>query len=226
MNVLSSEGLKTMHAGQFITFYPEREYRYAGSGNTEIVYFWAHFTGTDTGKILEDFGMTDRKIFDAGVSDDIIRKFGLLFSEFIRKDEYFESASASVLESILVSLARLSSKKPAGAAPNPSEKIFASLLYIHRNYYKEILLEELADIEHLSPSRYRAVFRKYAGLSPMEYIISLRIKRACELIRHSDLAIKEIAESVGWHDQLYFSRIFKNKTGYPPSAYRNIPDVL
>lgn len=69
--------------------------------------------------------------------------------------------------------------------------------------------------EHLS-----RVFRKQYGLTPNEYVQSIRIERAKDLLRHTDLIIAAIADSVGYADPVYFSRLFKRHTGISPGKFR------
>lgn len=63
-------------------------------------------------------------------------------------------------------------------------------------------------------------FRKAYGVSPKEYLTSLRMNKAKEMLRTTNFEIKEIAASVGYRDQLYFSRLFSKKEGLSPSEYR------
>lgn len=69
--------------------------------------------------------------------------------------------------------------------------------------------------EHLS-----RVFRKQYGLTPNEYVQSIRIERAKDLLRHTDLIIASIADNVGYADSVYFSRLFKRHTGISPGKFR------
>ena len=71
-----------------------------------------------------------------------------------------------------------------------------------------------------SVSRFSETFKDHCGVSPMIYLTELRIQRACELLDNSDLQIGEIAQQLGYEDRLYFSRLFSQHTGMPPSAYR------
>lgn len=88
------------------------------------------------------------------------------------------------------------------------------------NHYNEnITLEELARMAGLSVSHYSRLFKKYANYSPIDYLVHLRMDRAKELLVLSDYKLKAIAESVGYHDELYFSRMFKKVVGTSPSDY-------
>ena len=57
------------------------------------------------------------------------------------------------------------------------------------------------------------------GQSPIDYLTDYRIREACNLLCNSQLSIAEIAVSVGFFDQFYFSRVFKKAKGVPPSKY-------
>ena len=57
-------------------------------------------------------------------------------------------------------------------------------------------------------------------MSPKEHIISIKTERACDLLKTTDLSVKEISYSLGFSDPLYFSRFFKAETGLSPTEYK------
>ena len=83
--------------------------------------------------------------------------------------------------------------------------------------FKEI--ELAAENFHISPSSLRRAFISRLGVSPIQYLTELRMKRAVELLINSTLSIREISTECGYEDEKYFSRVFKKKYGYPPSAF-------
>ncbi len=91
---------------------------------------------------------------------------------------------------------------------------------MENNYAKDWKLEELAFIAHMSKSSLLTTFRKATNQSPIEYLICLRIQRALEMMRSTDMTITEIAFSVGFNDSNYFSRQFRKNTGMTPSQYK------
>ena len=90
--------------------------------------------------------------------------------------------------------------------------------------YREIpttnKIEDYALLCNLSESRFSHLFKEICGISPLEYIQSLRLKKATELLENTDMSVAKIAEAVGIADQNYFSRFFKSKTGVSPRRYR------
>lgn len=143
-----------------------------------------------------------------------------MFNEFVRRDNCSEIAAVSHLATVCIELGRSMSENDPDINMQNMDRIYTSLMLIHKKFNSDITVEKLADIEHLSVSHYRTIFKQQTGFSPLNYIIELRIKKACELIVQSDMAIKEIAEAVGYYDQLYFSRIFKARTGIVPTSYK------
>ncbi len=81
-------------------------------------------------------------------------------------------------------------------------------------------LKEIAGILHYSPDHCRRLFVQYTGVAPMEYVIQCRIKRACFLLKYTNLSLSEIAGELNYKTIYYFSRQFKKVTGIPPGQYR------
>lgn len=208
-----------MKPGQAILYYPHTSYRYAMHGQDEVHYYWIHFTGCEAEQLIESCRIPNHTLLDVGSSPSLILDFEEIFRDFIIRDSCFDYATAARLTAICVEISRRSE----AAASSPSEtdsRIHHSLAYIHKNYAHDLNIEQLAALEHLSPSRFRALFKERTGLSPMDYLTALRINHARQLMSQTELTLREIADMVGYEDQLYFSRIFKKRTGFTPSAYR------
>ena len=63
-------------------------------------------------------------------------------------------------------------------------------------------------------------FKRATGYRPMDYVLTLRVEEAKELLERSELSIDEIGHSVGYEDPASFRRLFKRKAGMAPSVYR------
>ncbi len=71
----------------------------------------------------------------------------------------------------------------------------------------------------VSPSHLNAVFKSYTAMTPYQYFISIKIRKAKELLESGALPIKEVAFRLGFDDPYYFSRLFRKKTGVAPSRW-------
>ena len=111
-----------------------------------------------------------------------------------------------------------------GRSPSPDGKallrIGEALSHLERNIHREVNLEELASIAHMSRRSFLRVFQSATGTSPLAWVIEQRINRACNLLRHTDRRITEIAFDVGFNDSNYFTRQFTKATGFSPRNYR------
>ncbi len=101
-----------------------------------------------------------------------------------------------------------------------SPEIAQAVDYIQTNYSRKISLTSVSDHVGLSSSYLCRIFKEETGLSMNTYINNLRMSKAGELLSDKDSYIKEVAISVGFEDQLYFSRLFKRYYGVTPSEYR------
>ena len=107
------------------------------------------------------------------------------------------------------------------AAMTPTQ--IATLLkdFIVKNYSEDINLNLIADNMNYSPSYLTKIFCQVYGCTPSKYLITLRMSHAQRLLVHEPgLSVKQIGEMCGYHDQGYFSRIFKRITGVTPGDWR------
>ena len=88
---------------------------------------------------------------------------------------------------------------------------------------KKLTLDSIAAHAGLSASQFSLLFRRKTGRSVMDYLIHLRVQRACQYLDNTELKVKEIAAMVGYDDPYYFSRIFKKVMGNSPAQYRIMP---
>jgi transcriptional regulator GlxA family with amidase domain len=92
--------------------------------------------------------------------------------------------------------------------------------FMKANLHRELTLGELARSVELSRSRVCYLFKSAIGLSPMQYLKTLRIERARELLETTNLSIKQIMLEVGIRDESHFVRDFKSASGITPAQYR------
>ena len=95
--------------------------------------------------------------------------------------------------------------------------------YIEKNYNKEsISLNDVADYVHISASHFSAVFSQEMGQTFISYLTEVRMKKAKELLRCSNMKTLEIGLAVGYKDPHYFSYLFKKTQNRTPKEYRKL----
>jgi len=100
------------------------------------------------------------------------------------------------------------------------QAIEVALQYINTHYHAELSLEKVASIVYLNPVYFSQLFKQKTSKGFKDYVTHLRLERAMELLRVSELKITDISERVGYLDVRHFSQIFRKKNGITPSEYR------
>jgi len=110
------------------------------------------------------------------------------------------------------------------AAGDP--RLLKALAAVHeRHRDPDLGVDDLADAARLSPEHLGRLFRRAFAVSPMQYVLRLRLERARGLLSKTGLGVKEVAHLVGFRDAAYFSRSIRRATGVPPSQLRRPPAV-
>lgn len=92
--------------------------------------------------------------------------------------------------------------------------------YIDSHFVDEITAQKLADLSGMSVPHFNRLFRKILRLSPMEYVLSLRVQEAQRLLSTTRKSMSEVSASVGFYDQSHFTKRFKKITGITPLQWR------
>jgi AraC-like DNA-binding protein len=122
-------------------------------------------------------------------------------------------------ELLLTLLKQHSRVEPATPSPRRSLGWVPSYLSVHLS--EPLSVADMADRAQLSPSRFTAVFREHFGVSPHQYFLRLRIQHAQDLLRTTNLPLKQVAEYCGFADVHHFSKTFKQWVQLSPGAFRS-----
>ncbi len=131
---------------------------------------------------------------------------------------------ATLIDPLCIMLERLYLENPKPEKQVSKFSVYEKILDYLCMFYMTptISLDSIATSLNYSKSYIRQVFNKYSGQNIGDYLISLRIKNAKELLITTKMPISAISTSIGCPDANYFSALFKKKTGYSPKQYRLI----
>lgn len=161
------------------------------------------------------------------------RKFNLPPGEFIKicemlktvKNEFdsIQSGRQTLLSSyftaLCVTLSRLYASRES-AENRSADSIFAAAEFIEQNFTEKLTLDSIAEVSHYSARHFVRIFSDTYHQTPQEYILSLRLKRACELLSEGELSVGQTAQESGFSDGNYFCRVFRKAMGISPGEYR------
>jgi AraC-like DNA-binding protein len=168
---------------------------------------------------LEGFFHASKPVIYAGFQDSLLN----LFFEIIQlvKEEKTGHQQVCAANTILMLSKILSvTRNKEFAGKSIERKIRKACLYFRENLNSNVNIENLAKELNVGYSYFRQMFRKYTGISPTQYHLSLRIQSAKDLLISTNRSFKEIANDLGFESYFYFSRIFKDKTGKSPMEFR------
>ena len=92
--------------------------------------------------------------------------------------------------------------------------------FIKKNLHQKLSIDVIAKMAYVSKSNFFKMFKEELGISPNEFIIQERIKRAKEMLMHNN-SVNEVAFSTGFSDTNYFIRVFKQMEGVTPKIFQN-----
>lgn len=92
--------------------------------------------------------------------------------------------------------------------------------YLKEHYAEEANLEKIAEKIGLTSAYISTIFKKETGMTITNYLIQIRLEKAKEMIRDTNMTISEIAYAVGYVDTRYFSKLFIKNVGIKPVEYR------
>lgn len=203
----------TLTEGNFVLYYPyqTQEYSFDKAGCTTL---WMHFSGKAALEILSELNIKSG-VYQSGFPDNAAAVFEELIREFHLKHYMHHSAENALLIYLLTVLSRhIHTVQDTG-------DIGRVIMLMNISFDIPYNSEPYAKMCALSQSRFSHKFKEVTGEVPSKYFIKIKMEKARELLKFSNLSVSEIAERVGYDNALYFSRLFKKYTGLSPTEYRN-----
>ena len=227
-HILSGAGYYTvgektwkLEAGDTFILYPGVEVKYYADQQEPWEYAWAGFMGTDAASIIRNTGFLKERPFlkRGNVPDDQIRNG--LEQIYNAKSNGYEEAVA--MTGALYSLLSVFMHYHEGEEQERDAKLLyveKAENYIETNYSYPVTVEDIADYVGISRSHLFRSFQTYMNCSPKEYLTEYRIRQACRLLKETGLSVSAIAYSVGFENNLYFSKAFRKVKKTSPTEYR------
>ncbi|MBQ2709464.1 MAG: helix-turn-helix domain-containing protein [Clostridia bacterium] len=215
-----SETATVVTKGHMVLFRPgePQVYNYYVEDKTEV--YWVHFTGWKIEEYLEKYELPkDENVFFTGVSPDYPWIYNQIIRELQLQRANYEDVIKLFLHHIFLTINRYI-KESQQIKNDTINDIERAIHYFNENYAKPISIEQYAEEHLMSVNWFIHSFKSVMKVPPMQYITQLRIAAAKGYLENSTKTIAEIAAAVGYDNALYFSRIFKKRTGMTPSAYR------
>ena len=209
--------------GTMVLIYPGVWHRYKPKPSKGWVEIYIGLNGEVIERLMSHPLLTKSPAITCGLHETILDSYSRIFDLVNgEKPGYQLEASGYVVQIIANLIAKV---KNLGFENKPTQPAIENIRFlIHQNADQKIDFKELAASQNIGYSHFRKLFKKYTGVSPVNYHIKLKLLKAKELLLHSDKTMKEIAFETGFFSESYFSRTYKEKMGQLPSSLRKLND--
>lgn len=201
----------------YIDCIPHHWYSCAEKCGWEIL--WLHFNGTTAGGYYDEFIKNQFSIIkfdDTFLIESTMRR---ILSQTLKKDIHSEIISSNLIVNLLTELIIKNNDKGLSLSFMP-DYIKTTLKELEKHFLEPFSLETLAASIGVSKYHLSREFKKYIGTTLNEYVITLRLNYAKELLRYSQSSVGDIAFSCGFNQVSHFINLFKVREGMTPLHYR------
>ena len=180
--------------------------------------YWVGFKGPYVDTLCQQGFLSPRKpLYEVGLQNSLLGIYTQIL-ELVQNQRPLYQVRAS--SQVLTLIAEILAHERKNVQYTHSEQLVERAKFLmEENIYSEVNLNAIGEVLGVSTSHLNAVFKSYTSMTPYQYFISIKIRKAKELLETGSLAIKEVAFRLGFDDQYYFSRLFKKKAGIPPSRW-------
>lgn len=210
-----------LEAGHFILYRPYTYQNYIYYGEDHPSIYWIHFTGADIDHLFNTYGIRPAEnVISTGVHPHFEETFLEIILELQLQRLFSEDRAAFLFMQLILMIGRHKTDREQHSENAHATEIDLSRAYFHKHYQENINVEEYARNNGMSLSFFFRKFKAQTGLSPLQYILEIRLANAQRLLTTTDYSINEIARIVGYENALYFSRLFHKHIGQSPREYR------
>lgn len=203
-----------IHAGQFFLIFPKQTAYYKADDNDPWLYRWIEFDGSFSEKLMTVTGFSQENHVindDNGVGSALKNIIDLGWADFEIIMIHFWSFIATLTKGKLLKKDENTAETYVSNAKN----------YIRSNIHKQITVSEIAHFLNIDRSHLTRIFKNICGISTQQFIISLKMDMASQSLKKSSMTIKEVANSVGYDNQMEFSKLFKKYFHTTPTQWRD-----
>ncbi len=211
----------TLQAGDGFLISPDRVTFYQADWTDPWRYVWVGFQGTKASGWLKQAGLTDDSpVFHT--KDDAVRS---CLEGMIKAGSMGAGRELRMLGLLHLFLSELvETAQPSGAVTDGRNRrdayVQKAIDYFRMNFARPIGVSDAAAHVGLDRSYFSEIFRTAAGQPPRDFLIRLRMEKACAFMKNAGLSVADISRSVGYDDPLLFSKVFRKHQGLSPRQFR------
>jgi len=218
----NSYGTFRITPGTIIILFPGEWHRYRPLKTIGWKEHYIGFTGDMVPKLLKpDFFKKEIPIISIDFRTELQNTFYQILESLVNeKAGYQQICTGLCIAYIGQIISTIKNREFEGK--EIEKKIQQACFVLRESLNKEVNASQIAKDLNIGYSYFRKMFKKYTGMSPIQYHLQLRIKKAENMLANTTMPIKEIAFELGFQSVFYFSRLCKQKTGMNPTEMRRM----
>lgn len=203
-------------AGSFVVFQPHRAHNF-GLLEQCWDHTWLLVGGQLVSRFLRENSVPMNRPIPSTLAPLMEKTVFEIYEEINSNASPCEKLVRNLIQNFCIAAGRHLARREKAAIPEALQKARA---YINAHYTSDLSLAGLAKNANLSIPRFAVRYKQTFGVSPIEYLIRLRMERACFLLQDANLNIGQVAREVGYGNLHYFSRLFRKRFGQSPKRFR------
>lgn len=192
---------------------------YGASADRPWTVYWTHFAGHNVDSFWRYLEFNkDHPVASLGMTSRLTSALEALLQ--VGSTHYLENSliyGSNLLREILTLMQMMKAQNRETRSQFSIDAIHAVM---RDNLHMELDLDTLARTANMTRHAFCRRYKAMTGVSPYKHYLYLKMKRACHFLDATDQSVTDIAEVMGYSDSYYFSRIFRQIMGMPPSQYR------
>jgi AraC-like DNA-binding protein len=214
-----TSGDKPIKAGSVFLLFPGIHHRYLPHPQTGWDEHWVGFSGDFGERLMKEFFDPKQPVMQIGMNPDLIGLFADICDLTRHEGFGFRQIIAAKTVEILTRIQALVRGETVRSPRNES-LLREICCLLNDEPGRKFDFNNYAAENGISYSSFRRLFKEHTGLSPNQYLLEMRMRKARNLLSNTTLSVQRIADETGFDSSFYFSRFFKQRTGLSPLKFR------
>lgn len=218
----TTAGRMNLKGGDAFLLFPGEWHTYEPDIDKGWKEYWIGFRGGDIdGKTRVGFFTKETPIYKIGYNETVCSLYAQALHVAKKQDKHFQLLLAGIVNYLLGLIITTDSNKRLKDS-SAQDLVDKARVFMQNNVESNLEMPEVAEYLNVSYSNFRHIFKQYTGISPSQYYLNIKIQRAKDLLKSTSVSIKEISYILHFETSEYFTKLFKKKTGFTPSAFRDL----
>lgn len=212
-------GERNINAGDGIMLFPGEWHRYKPLTKTGWTESWIGFSGQIADIVVKDTFFKREQAIIPKCANMLVQNLFKSLIQLLSEEAFgFQRTASGICLQLLAEIYNI--QKGSESTKHVNSLISKAKYLMHKKINENIDFHIFCENHGLSYSKFRADFKHQTGFAPLQYFLFLKVEKAKDLLKTTDMKAKQIAFSLGFKSDHYFSRIFKMKTGLTPVEFR------